>query len=346
MRAVQYLEAGRAPEVVEVPVPEPGPGELLLRVTAAGVCHSDLAVMALPADQLGYPLPLTLGHEAAGVVEAVGPGVASVPVGEAVLVYGPWGCGRCRECSLGLENYCARAEELGIFPPGLGRPGALAEYMLVDDARHVVPLGDLDPVRTVPLTDAGLTPYHVIRRSAERLYPGGTAVVIGVGGLGHVAVQLLRAVTGAEVVALDVREESLELARKVGAHHVLRSGEGAVEKVRELTGGAGAQAVLDFVGAQPTVELGARMLAKDAGLDVVGIGGGALPVGFGTVPYGTAVRSTYWGGRSELLELVDLARQGAVGVHVERYPLERGPEVYERMKAGRIQGRAVVVPTD
>jgi propanol-preferring alcohol dehydrogenase len=344
MRAVQYIEVGRPPRVVDVPAPEPGPGQILLRVTAAGVCHSDLAVMGWPAEGFPYALPLTLGHEGAGRVEAVGDEVYTVAVGDDVVVYGPWGCGMCRNCSLGLENYCPRAAGLGIHPPGLGRPGALAEYVLIDAERHLVPIGDLDPVQTVPLTDAGLTPYHVIKRSLPRLYAGSTAVVIGAGGLGHVAVQLLRAVSAASVVALDIREESRELALRSGAHHALPSDASAVDAVRDLTGGAGASAVFDFVGVQATVDLAGRMVGMDADLNIVGIGGGVAPVGFDTLPFGTRVGTTYWGSRTELIELIALARRGAVSVHVERYGLEDGPEVYERMKAGRIQGRAVIVP--
>lgn len=344
MRAVQYTEVGRAPKVVDIPVPEPGAGQVLLRVTAAGVCHSDLEVMSWPAENFPYTLPLTLGHEGAGRVEAIGSEVKGVSVGEHVVVYGPWGCGVCRACARGMENYCPRAARLGIRPPGLGAPGALAEYLLVDSERHVVPIGDLDPVLLAPLTDAGLTPYHVIKRSMGRLHAGSTAVVIGIGGLGHVAVQLLRAISATTVVALDVREDSLELARRLGAHHTLMSDPGAVEAVRELTHGSGADTVFDFVGAQPTLDLAAGMVAVNGDVNVVGIGGGSLPVGFGALPFGVRVGVTYWGGRSELIELVDLARQGAVSVHVERYALQEGPEVYERMRAGRIQGRAVVVP--
>ncbi|GAB3475229.1 NAD(P)-dependent alcohol dehydrogenase [Nocardiopsis coralliicola] len=346
MRAIQYTAVGHDPEVVEIPAPQPGPGQVLLKVTAAGVCHSDIAVMSWPADDFPYALPMTLGHEAAGTVAQVGEGVASVAVGDAAIVYGPWGCGVCRACALGEENYCVRAAELGINPPGLGRPGALADYLLVDDARHLVPIGSLDPVQTVPLTDAGLTPYHVIKRSARNLYPGATAVVIGVGGLGHVAVQLLRATTAATVVALDVRQESLDLATRMGAHHTLQSDSSAIDAVRYLTSGRGANAVFDFVGAQPTVDLGAKMLAKDADLNIVGIAGGAQPVGFSDVPYGVRAGITYWGTRSELIELIELAKRGAVGVHVERYTLEQGPEVYRRLHHGEIQGRAVIVPTD
>src|SRR5689334_23584782 len=251
MRAVQYRTVGAEPEVVEIDQPEPGPGQIRLRVTAAGLCHSDSFIMGLPAEQYVYGLPLTLGHEGAGVVDALGDGVTGVAVGEPAAVYGPWGCGRCHACARGAENYCVNAAALGIAPPGLGSPGALAEYLIVDDVRHLVPLGDLDPVATVSLTDAGLTPYHSIVSSLPRLWPGSTAVVIGAGGLGHVGIQIVRALSGATVIALDISEEKLALATEVGAHHVLRSDESAVAEIRSLTRGVGAEVVFDFVGAPP-----------------------------------------------------------------------------------------------
>jgi len=344
MKALQYRSVGAAPEVVEVPDPEPGPGQVLLEVTAAGVCHSDIAVMSWPAEALAFPLPLTLGHEGAGVVAALGEGVSGVAVGEAVAVYGPWGCGTCATCAQGKENYCLRADELGIRPPGLGAPGAIAEYLLVDDPRHLVPLGGLDPVRTVPLTDAGLTPYHAIKASLPKLLPGSTAVVIGTGGLGHVAIQLLRAMTAARVIALDVSEEKLALARRVGAHETVLSDADAAEAVRRLTGGRGAQAVFDFVGAAPTVATAGAVAAVESDVTIVGIGGGSLPVGFGSLPYETTVRAPYWGSRGELIEVLDLARAGAVEVHVETYSLDEAPKAYERLHEGKVNGRAVILP--
>ncbi|MFE1322373.1 NAD(P)-dependent alcohol dehydrogenase [Kitasatospora phosalacinea] len=344
MKAVQYRTVGGHPEVVTVPDPEPGPGQVLLKVTAAGVCHSDIAVMSWPAEQLPFPLPLTLGHEGVGTVAALGAGVTGLTEGESVAVYGPWGCGSCAKCAEGKENYCLRAGSLGIMPPGLGAPGAMAEYMLVDDPRHLVPLGDLDPVRTVPLTDAGLTPYHAIKRSLPKLVPGSTAVVIGTGGLGHVAIQLLRAMTAARVVALDVTEEKLALARAVGAHEAVLSDGAAAGKVRELTAGLGAQAVFDFVGAPPTTALAGQLAAVEGDVTIVGIGGGTLAVGFGALPYEVSVTSPYWGSRSELVEVLDLARAGAVDVHVETYGIDEAPLAYERLHAGKVNGRAVILP--
>ena len=344
MKALQYRTIGAAPEVVTVPDPEPGPGQVLLKVTAAGICHSDIAVMSWPAENFPYDLPLTLGHEGVGTVTALGAGVTGVEEGNSVAVYGPWGCGTCAKCAEGKENYCLRAAELGIHPPGLGAPGAMAEYLLVDDARHLIPLDGLDPVAAVPLTDAGLTPYHAIKRTLPKLVPGSTAVVIGTGGLGHVAIQLLRALTSARVIALDVSEDKLRLARQVGAHDTVLSDAHAAQAVRDLTGGIGAEAVFDFVGADPTVRTAGAVAAVEGEVAIVGIGGGALPVGFGQLPFEVSVNAPYWGSRSELTEVLALARSGALSVHTETFTLDEAPLAYERLHAGKINGRAVILP--
>lgn len=344
MKALQYKEIGQPPVLVEIPTPEPGPGQVLLKVTAAGVCHSDEFVMSLPEDQYDYGLPLTLGHEGAGVVHRLGEGVEHLAVGDSVMVYGPWGCGRCRNCAQGKENYCTNAAAEGIRPPGLGAPGAIAEYMLVDDARHLVPLGDLDPVENVSLSDAGLTPYHAIKQSLPKLHAGSYAVVIGAGGLGHVGIRMIRQLSGATVIALDVTEEKLDFAREVGAHHAVLSDEHAVDAVRELTGGLGADAVFDFVGAPPTTKIAAGVAAVEADVTIVGIGGGAVQAGFGTLPFDAAVRAPYWGSRSELIEVLDMARRGQVSVEVETFTLDEAPKAYERLHEGTLRGRAVIVP--
>lgn len=344
MRALQYRAIGAAPELVEVETPEPGPGEVRLRVTAAGLCHSDWFLMGLPAEQYVYGLPLTLGHEAAGIVDKLGAGATGVSVGDAVAVYGPWGCGRCHACAQGREDYCPNAAGLGIAPPGLGAPGAMAEYLIVDDSRHLVPLDGLDPVESVSLTDAGLTPYHAIRSSLSKLPPGSTAVVIGVGGLGHVAVQILRAITAATIVAVDIDDDKLVLATEVGAHRTVRSDSNAAARIRESTAGIGAEAVFDFVGSAGTLQLARDVVAMDGDVQIVGIGGATLPTGFFSTPFGASVRAPYWGSRSELLEVLDLARSGAVRVHVERFTLDEAPEAYRRLHDGDILGRAVVVP--
>lgn len=346
MRAVQYAAIGEPPRVVEVPDPEPGPGQVVLQVAAAGLCHSDVFIMSRTAEQYRFgPLPLTLGHEGVGTVVALGAGTGGVAVGEQVAVYGPWGCGRCRNCATGKENYCL-APGPTTGPPGIARPGALAEYLLVDDPRHLVPLSGLDPVATVGLTDAGLTPYHAIVGSLGRLGAGRTALVIGVGGLGHVAIQLLRALSAATVVACDVSPGKLEHAREVGAHHTVLAGPGAPAAIREITDGLGTDVVLDLVGSQATVELAGTVAGTEGEIVVVGIGGGALSVGAGLLAHDVSVRAPYWGSRSELIEVFELARRDQVRVDVERYALDDAPRAYERLVRGEVRGRAVVVPTD
>lgn len=344
MRAVQYRSIGAGPEVVDVARPEVGPGQVLLDVLAAGLCHSDLSVMGWPGDRLPYALPMTLGHECAGRVAAIGDGVSSVSLGDLVAVYGPWGCGMCEACSQGRENYCTRAEARGIRAPGLGRDGALAEQMLVDHERHLVPLEGLEPAQAVPLTDAGLTPYHAVKAVLPVITPGSTAVVIGVGGLGHVAVQLLRALTSARVVALDIDEKRLHDARQCGAHEALLADDLAAGRVRDLTYGQGARAVFDFVGSQSTLDLAAAVTGVEGHVSIVGVGGGALPVSFATMPFGATVRCSYWGTRNELVEVMALARAGAIVVEHEVISLEDVPRAYERLRTGHVHGRAVVVP--
>jgi propanol-preferring alcohol dehydrogenase len=344
MKALQYRTIGSAPEVVQIDTPEPGPGQLRLKVTAAGVCHSDAFIMGLSAEQYVYGLPLTLGHEGAGIVDKLGPGTRGVQLGEPVAVYGPWGCGYCYPCAQGKENYCENAAAQGILPPGLGTPGSMAEYMIIDDPRHLVALGELDPVQNVSLTDAGLTPYHAIKSSLAKLVPGSTAVVIGAGGLGHVAIQILRAISPATVIALDVSNDKLELASEVGAHHVFLSDGDAPAEVRNLTGGAGAHAVFDFVANQPTIDLGKAMIRVDGDQVLVGVGAGTIQAGVLAAPYDSTVRAPYWGSRSELFEVLELARSGAVRVQTQTFSLDDGPKAYAMLHEGTLRGRAVIVP--
>ncbi|HEX7460003.1 MAG TPA: alcohol dehydrogenase catalytic domain-containing protein, partial [Acidimicrobiales bacterium] len=221
MRALRLLEWKSEPVLVEVDDPIPGPGQVVVRIGGAGACHSDLHLMReFESGLLPWGPPFTLGHENAGWVHALGAGVTGLEVGQPVAVYGPWGCGACPRCQLGMENYCERPDltPAPMGGGGLGRDGGMADLMLVPSARLLVPLPDgLEPVTAAPLTDAGLTPYHAVRRSWEKLPPGSTAVVIGVGGLGHLAVQILKATTAARVVAVDTREEARALAGNEGA---------------------------------------------------------------------------------------------------------------------------------
>lgn len=345
MQAYQLTAWQQPPELREVPIPEPGPGEVVIKVAGAGACHSDLHLMEWPPGLMPFDPPFTLGHENAGWVDRVGAGVDAVRVGDAVAVYGPWGCGACRACRRSSENYCERQAELVAMGGGLGLDGGMAEYMLVPAARLLVPLGEgLDPRDAAPLSDAALTPYHAIKRSLHKLTPGSSAVVIGVGGLGHMAVQILHAISPARIVAVDSSAAKLALAAEVGAEVTVPAGEGAAEAIREATGGRGAELVLDVVGADDTLALAAQCGRFEADIALVGLAGGTLPFSFFSQPYECSVSTTYWGSAIELIEVLELARAGKIHAHVERYPLERAAEVYERLRSGEIPGRAVVCP--
>jgi propanol-preferring alcohol dehydrogenase len=344
MQAYQLVEWQQPPEMRELDVPEPGPGEVLLEIAGAGVCHSDLHLMEWPAGTLDIPVPFTLGHENAGHVASLGSGVHGLEVGDAVAVYGPWGCGRCRACRESRENHCERAGEIGAFGGGLGRDGGMAKYMLVPSARLLVPLGDLDPVTAAPLSDAALTPYHAIKRSLHKLTPGASAVVIGVGGLGHMAVQILRAISSAQIIAVDLDPAKLKLATEVGADQVVQSGDTATAEILELTGGLGSPVVLDFVGVDSTMQLAASVAQPNGEVTIVGLAGGSLPFQFGALPWDCAITVPYWGSGVELIEVLDLARSGKIQAHVEQFPLAQVADAYDRLRAGTLTGRAVIVP--
>jgi propanol-preferring alcohol dehydrogenase len=346
MRALQLPAWKQAPVLREVPDPDPGPGQVVIRVGGAGACHSDLhLVHDLDARTTGFEPPFTLGHENAGWVHALGAGVDSLEVGQPVAVYGPWGCGQCHRCRQGMENYCERQRAQHLLSGGLGADGGMAPLMLIPSARLLVPLEDLDPVDAAPLTDAGLTPYHAIKASLPKLVPGSTAVVVGVGGLGHLGVQLLRALTAARIVAVDQRAEARALARDAGADVVVEAGDEAVAAVREACRGKGADVVLDFVGVDATLALAAKVARPLADVVAVGIGGGSYRFSFFTSQYEVSYRTTYWGSLPELHEVLALAAAGHLHPHVQRFTLDQATDAYEQLAAGLVRGRAVVVPS-
>ncbi len=334
---------GQEPQFEDVPIPEPAPGQVLVKIAGAGACHSDLHVMEWPAGVVGWPIPFTLGHENAGWVQQLGAGVGGLDAGEPVAVYGKWGCGRCRPCRLSEENNCERAE----LPPGggLGLDGGMAEYQLVPSDRFLVPLAGLDPVQAAPLTDAALTPYHAIKRALPLLVPGSTAVAIGVGGLGHMAIQLLRVLSPARVIAVDTAPDKLQHARELGAEETLLSDPDTAANVRELTRGVGADLVLDFVGIDQTIALAAAMCRSRGELSIVGAAGGVLALSAATVPYDCTVVQPLWGTIVELMEVLELARSGHITSTVERFALADAPRAYEQMRAGTLRGRAVITPS-
>jgi propanol-preferring alcohol dehydrogenase len=343
MQAVRFVGIGRPAQIEDVPKPSPGPGQVLIKIGGAGVCHSDLHVME---EDLGFKPPFTLGHENAGWVAALGQGVTGFKDGDPVAVYGPWGCGRCHACQLSMENYCENWAQVEGFGGGLGLDGGMADYMLVPSARLLVPLGRLSPAKAAPLSDAALTPYHAIKRALPHLNAESTAVVLGVGGLGHMAIQLLRVLAPVTIVAADVDDKKLEQAKTLGADHIVnnRNANDAAERIKKITGARGAGLVLDCVGVQPTLDLGALLLGRNSAWTVVGLGGGHHDFHHGSTPYGTSMSIPYWGSRVELMEVIAMARDGRIHAETTEFPLSQAVDVYNKLKAGHIIGRAVLVP--
>lgn len=345
MKAVRFNEWKTFPTLEDVPRPEPGPGEVLLKVAGAGACHSDVAVFEDFDESMGPKLapPFTLGHETSGWVEELGTGVAGFEIGSAHLVYGPLGCGHCRACARGEDTYCENSASLPHTAMGLGRDGGMAEYLTVP-ARNLVPLGDAEPIDAAPLADAALTPYHAIKLSLPRLVGGGrTALVIGLGGLGQIAVQILTAITGATVIATDMKPEAMAAAEAAGAATV-PGGDDQAAAIRDLTGGIGVDAVFDFVGITPTIELAQAVVAKRGRISVVGIAGGPVTWSFFQNPYEAELTNTYWGTLEELHDVAAMYRAGQITPAVQRYPIDRALEAYQALADGTLSARAVVVP--
>ncbi|MEU7305496.1 NAD(P)-dependent alcohol dehydrogenase [Streptomyces sp. NPDC007206] len=345
MRALRLTAWGRQPVLTEVELPVPQGSEVLVRVEAAGLCHSDVHVVDAAEGALPYRPPFTLGHEVAGHVAQLGPHAVGPAVGERVVLYGPWGCGACGRCAAGRDNYCDRRDTLSWHGAGLGRDGGMAEYVLVPSARHLVPIGDLPADQAAPLSDAGLTSYHAVAGLRRTLGESTTVLVIGIGGLGHLAVQILRVTTSSRILAVDIRQEALALAHRSGADFGTLLRPNTADIVRAQTGGAGLDAVLDFAGTEESLALAAGVLRPGGELAVVGSGGGHLTIRKpGFLPPGFRLSLPFWGTRTELAEVVALARSGAVHVETERFPLSTAAEAFGRLRQGGVRGRAVLVP--
>ena len=341
MKAVRYYGKKDVRIVNNLEKPIPTGDQVLIKVAGAGVCHSDLHVID---DGIIPTGPFTLGHENAGYVEEMGPNAKGFKKGDAVLVYGPWGCGHCKPCQESFENYCDHQAEQA-FGGGLGLDGGMAEYMLVPSSRLLVPIHDLDPAIAAPLTDAALTPYAAIKRSATKLTGDEFVVVIGVGGLGHIAIQILAATTGSTIIACDITQDKLDFAKKMGAQHVVNSKDpDAAEQIVKITGVKRAKVILDFVGSNPTVALGAKVVSLNGDHTIVGLGGTDFPFKFENIKFGTNMCMPYWGSKAELEEVVGLARQGKIHVEIEKFPMDQILEVYDRMREGKLKGRAVLIP--
>ena len=340
MRAVRLHDYRTPLSIDEVPQPDlQGPHDVLVRIGGAGVCRTDLHVIEGWFEEvMGPELPFALGHENAGWVAAVGDQVTSVRVGDTVIAHPLATCGVCPGCRRGEDMYCVA----GMFT-GVNADGGYAEYLRTNERALVVLPPSIDPVDVAPYADAGLTAYRAVRKAAKVLQPGQTAVVLGAGGLGHIGIQLLAAMTPARVVAVDRSEPARTLATELGAEAVFGS-EDAVEGITELTEGAGADLVIDFVVEHGTPQQAVQLLGQGGTYSVVGYGAELGIPTMEMVLKELTVVSTLVGNHTDLRELMALVLREKVRLVTTRYDLEDATTALDDLAGGRIRGRGVLVP--
>jgi NAD+-dependent secondary alcohol dehydrogenase Adh1 len=341
MKAVRIHKFHEMPVIDEVPEPKiAGPLDVIVKIGGAGVCRTDLHIMEGQWDAaMGTPLPYILGHENAGWVQEVGSAVTNVAVGDTVILHPTPTCGLCRACRAGDDMHC----ENSSFP-GLSRDGGMAEYLLTS-ARACVKLDpQTRPQDVAALADAGITAYHAVRKAIPLLYPGTTTVIIGAGGLGHIGIQCLAALTATNIVVVDRNPEALKLAEQLGANRTVVADGTQVDAVKDLTNGKGAHVVLDFVAEQGAEMDGWNMTGEAGSYFVIGYGGTLHIPTLDIITTERNIIGNIVGTYNDLAELMSLAEAGKVTLHTRTYPLSAAPEALADLDAGRVRGRAILVP--
>ena len=341
MRAVQVVGYHKNLEMTEVPIPEvQGPLDVIVRIGGAGVCRTDLHILEGQwAEKSGVTLPYTIGHENAGWVHAVGSAVTNVREGDKVILHPLVTCGLCRACRSGDDVHC----ETSDFP-GIDTNGGYADYLRTN-ARTVVKIDDsLEPSAVAALADAGLTAYHAAAKAARRLTPRDKCVVIGAGGLGHIGIQVLEALSPAELIVIDRNADAVKLALTLGADHAVVADGTQVDQVMELTGGFGAEVVLDFVGENGSTAEGLAMTRRAGDYHVIGYGENVDVPTIDLVSAEKNIVGNLVGSYNDLCDLMSLAARGAVNLHTQTYALDDFQSAIDDLDNGRVRGRAILVP--
>jgi len=341
MRAVQVVGYNTKLQLTEIPEPQvSGPLDVIVKIGGAGVCRTDLHILEGQwAEKSGVQLPYTIGHENAGWVHAVGSAVSNVRVGDKVILHPLITCGLCRACRSGDDVHC----ESSKFP-GIDTDGGYAEYLLTT-ARSVVRIDDsLEPADVAALADAGLTAYHAAAKAARALRPGNVCVIIGAGGLGHIGIQVLKAISAATLVVVDSNPAAVRLAVEIGADQGIVADGTQVAQVSELTGGNGAEAVVDFVGEGGATADGIAMLRQAGNYYVVGYGENLDVPTIDVISTEINFIGNLVGSYNDLQDLMVLAAQGKVALHTTKYPLDEFQQAIDDLDHGLVRGRAILIP--
>lgn len=352
MKSAKIIEVKKPLEVDQVDKPSAKGSQVVVKIESCGVCHSDIHLWEggytgpggkfLKTTDRGIKYPLTPGHEIAGTVESVGEEVRGFSGGERVIVY-PWiGEGLCPACRAGEENLCDNPQSIGLY-----QDGGYSQYVLVPSYQYLVPISDrLDMEAASILPCSALTAYGAIKNVSPR--PQENVVVVGVGGLGLMAIQLAKAVTGSRIIAMDLDDEKLQAAKGNGADAIINSKkeDDPAKTVKEMTDGLGADAVIDFVNSSTTAEIDMKMLRRRAKVTFVGLFGGELKLNLVEMPTKAyRLLGSYTGSPLDLVELVSLAERGVIKpVITDKFPLEDATEALSKLKEGKIVGRGVLVP--
>jgi propanol-preferring alcohol dehydrogenase len=350
MEAARIVKVKEPLEIQKLETPKPRGSQVLIKVQSAGVCHSDihlweggyegLAGQFMKTTDRGVKYPLTPGHEVAGIIDSMGEDVEGFAKDEKVLVF-PWiGEGLCPACRIGEENLCDKPRSLGVY-----HDGGYAEYLLVPSYKYLVRLGDMATDTGAPLSCAALTAYGAVKNT--HLKPNDNVVIVGTGGLGLMAIQLAKAVTGARIIAMDIDDEKLKVAKQNGADFTVNSKNQDVTKsIMELTDNLGADAVIDFVNASKTVETDMQILRRRARVVLVGLFGGALQLNLVSMPTRAyKIIGSYTGSLTDMIELVSLTKRGIIKPVVSnRFKLSEATTALTMLKEGKITGRGIINP--
>ena len=316
------------------------PSDVVVRIGGAGVCRTDLHIVeGIWRGKVEVKLPYIMGHENAGWVEAVGKGVTNVKIGDAVICHPLVTSGHCLACRRGDDMHAE-----GSSFPGINADGGYAEYLLTGERSLIKLPKSLAPKDVAPYTDAGLTAYRAAKKASRHLLPGEYAVIIGAGGLGHIGIQVLKALCAADIIVVDRSEQSLKLAKECGAHHLVKADAGEVNEVLKLTDGKGAEAVIDFVGEGDAVARGLAMTRNQGFYYIVGYGGKIDIPTIDMITSEKTIVGNLVGTYAELVELMALADRGLVELHTREYKLSAANDALHDLHNGKVNGRAVLIP--
>jgi propanol-preferring alcohol dehydrogenase len=349
MKAARIVEPQKPLQIGEVETPKPKDVEVVLKVKAVGVCHSDLHLWEggydtgdgfMKVTDRGVKFPVIPGHEIVGTITEIGNAVQGFSVGDNVLVY-PWiGCGVCVACRVGNDNLCDAPRSLGVF-----QNGGYAEYVLVPHFKFLAKVSGIELEAAASLACSGLTAYTAIKKANANSQH--SMVIFGAGGLGLMGVQIARAITNANIICVDIDDTKLETAKELGADHTVNSKDPeAIQKIISLCNNKGADCVIDFVNAPPTVKMGLAIIRKRGTLVLVGLFGGSIELSLVTIPLkAITIQGAYTGNYNDMLELLGLAKRGVINPIISKhYKLAEANEALEDLKARKILGRAVINP--